>query len=191
MGQEIVTKEEPEAAHLRGVLRQVIGILDRASRTDSHAISIDKAKQRLYEVCAAALARPWTNGAAIDELTAKISVLETKLVDQDVDRKLFQERAVEVLTLRQSLASLAQERDALRATLASQIGQTRSTGTGGAGAAILTEIADQLAFLVEYQVPPKPDKAARWQVELRALAQALANPEGEPDDEWSPQTPNH
>lgn len=182
MGQEIATKEEPEAAHLRGVLRQIQGILDRATRNDSHTITVDRAKQLIYEACAKALARPWTNGAAIDELTSKIAVLETKLVDQDVDRKLFQERAVEVLTLRQSLHSLAQERDALRATLASQIGQARSAGTGGAGAAILTEIADQLAFLVEYQVPPKPEKAARWQVELRALAQALSNPDGGPTE---------
>lgn len=177
MGQEILTKEEPEAAHLRGVLRQIQGLLDRSTRSDSHAIAEAKAKQLIHEACAKALARPWTNGAVIDELTEKISVLETNAIDRKVDRDLLRSASIALDAHRELTSKLTQERDALRALVASQTVSVRSGGRGGGSEAFLTMLADQLGFLGEYQVPPKPENARFWAETLRAIAQTLSNPE--------------
>ena len=54
---------EPEAAHLRNVLRRIVSILD------SDLISIEASLDQIRGAATTALDRPSTNGAVIDSLT--------------------------------------------------------------------------------------------------------------------------
>ncbi|NIO41778.1 MAG: hypothetical protein GTO41_17345 [Burkholderiales bacterium] len=64
---------EPEAAHLRNVLRRIVVLLDQGpGPADVKSIA---------EICLAALARPRTNGAVIDKLTKENGDLQSEVIE--------------------------------------------------------------------------------------------------------------
>lgn len=69
---------EPEAAHLRNVLRQIQIILDTERSGDlERVVAIGRVRHVVQE----ALLRPRTNGAVIDALTKENGDLQSQILD--------------------------------------------------------------------------------------------------------------
>jgi hypothetical protein len=71
-------KTEPEAAHLRNVLRQIVVILDTERSGDLERVV---ALARVRDVVQLALERPMTNGAVIDALAKENGDLQSQILD--------------------------------------------------------------------------------------------------------------
>jgi hypothetical protein len=80
-------KTEPEAAHLRNVLRQIQLVVRTASDTPGGDLSLgergvrDEALDRVGAICDQALARSATNGAVIDALVKENGDLQSQILD--------------------------------------------------------------------------------------------------------------
>lgn len=73
--------EEPEAAHLRDVLRGILHLMEEDDYRDPHAqISTRKYHPEIYRRIKKALDRPRTNGAALDAAERTIGDLQDELV---------------------------------------------------------------------------------------------------------------
>lgn len=168
MGDEVKTTDEPEAAHLRGVLRRVSAILDvlRGGETDAEA--------RVREATAVveqALARPRTNGRVIDELYDKIATLEGVSVDAKIDRELLQNARNDVVTLRLLNERLQREVSSLRGQLGAAVAvQSGAIDLADDARQFLAKLGEQLVFLAQHDAPLKLEIAQSWAMRLTAIA---------------------
>jgi hypothetical protein len=87
---------EPEASHLRNVLRQVIVLVDTGrSRTPTEVpFPLADALTRIEQACRAALARPRTNGHVIDELMRVNGNLQSEIVELQLRIDEFRQASI-------------------------------------------------------------------------------------------------
>lgn len=170
MGREVQTTDEPEAAHLRGVLRRIDGILDRAREQGGWRLSPEAALGELSTVVAEALRRPRTNGAVIDELYAKIAQLEGETIERRVDLQLLHTARSENAQLRQIQQALQAEVTSLRREVgAAHAAQASAIDLAAEARAFLVKLGEQIVFLAEHEVPIKLEIAESWSARLRAI----------------------
>jgi len=178
MGAEVATSEEPEAAELRGTLRQIVGLVERSRETGSHAIDRDDAMRAILILARASLGRPRTNGPVIDELYERIATLEAQAIDGTLDRRAL-------ATLRDEHRLLGEGHDRLLANIArmrQEAGDLRRvTGRGGTlPEALVDSLRDmraRLGMIADYEVPPSESDMATWRAVISTAIEFFSSQE--------------
>jgi hypothetical protein len=80
---------EPEASHLRNVLRQIGVILG-----DDRRLLVDRTLMKIAPLVRDALERPATNGAVIDALVKENGDLQSKILDMQDRLRQFRETLI-------------------------------------------------------------------------------------------------
>lgn len=78
---------EPEAAHLRNVLRRVVSIGNATMPPDR----VPHVLRDIVEICQHALKRPRTNGAVIDRLVQENGDLQSEILDLQARIQIFRD----------------------------------------------------------------------------------------------------
>lgn len=146
MSTEIATTEEPEAAHLRGVIRRISAILERMREPGSWNLSTEAAVGEIDGACRAAMRRPATNGTVIDQLYRKIGQLEADALDRTCDDKIRRAKA-EVQAPPPVVIDLP-----------------------AAARAFLASLAGTLNMLAEHGATLKPEIVKVWAAKLDAIS---------------------